>query len=229
MILISPPFGNWINLKGCISVKGSFTWSRRPGLIYHTVRSFRKVGGGWINQIGLRNPGIRSIKSFEVNKIYSLVGLDDGDWENMLEYCPPGLLIEVNLGCPNVHEYGMPEDVLRMYCKKFRVIAKLPPTEVVDVMAAMAIRAGAAYLHLSNTVPTPKGGLSGEPLRVNNIPIVARLAREYPHQIIAGGGIYTPVHWRAYEDAGATHFSLSTVFMTPWRVRKLLEGRTVST
>ena len=91
---------------------GSFTWDARPGLIRHTLRSFRRIEGGWINQIGLRNKGIRSVKEFNPDLIYSLVGLDDGDWENMLDYCPYGINIEVNLGCPNVHEYGIPPEVL---------------------------------------------------------------------------------------------------------------------
>src|SRR5262245_61988246 len=99
--LISPPFGNWIRSKHCTRVLGSFTWESRPGLAYHTIRSLRPIEGGWINQIGLRNPGIRSC-GFERQFVYSLVGLDDGDWESMLHHCPAGMTVEVNLGCPNV-------------------------------------------------------------------------------------------------------------------------------
>jgi dihydroorotate dehydrogenase len=219
--LISPPFGNWIGSDKCTSVLGSFTWERRPGLIYNTLRSFRRVKGGWINQIGLRNPGIRSIKSFESRHVYSMVGLEEGDWERMLEYCPPGIHVEVNLGCRNVHDYGIPVEVLKDYCRKFSVMAKLSPDENVDAMAAMCIEAGVGLLHLSNTVATPRGGLSGMPLFEVNLPIVTRLAARYPGRIVAGGGIYNRDILQAYERAGATYFSLSTVWLTPWRVKTI--------
>jgi dihydroorotate dehydrogenase len=220
--LISPPFGNWIRSPECTSVLGSFTWEARPGLIYHAIRSLRHVKGGWINQIGLRNRGIRAIRRFEPRFIYSLVGLNDGDWERMLEHCPPGLTIEVNLGCPNIHEYGIPPSVLKDYCTKFNVIAKLSPSGNVDEMAAMCVEAG-ALLHCSNTVPSPFGGISGLPLLIVNLPIVARLAARYPGKIIAGGGIYGREIVRAYAQAGATGFSLATVWFTPWRVSAILE------
>lgn len=220
--LISPPFGNWLRSADCTPVLGSFTWNARPGLIYHTLRSLRPVRGGWINQIGLRNKGIRSIKNFHPDFIYSLVGLYDGDWERMLDHCPERITVEINLGCPNVHEYGIPLPVLREYCEKFNVIAKLSPTGSVDEMAAMCIESGAMMLHCSNTLPTSKGGLSGMPLREINLPIVARLAMKYPHKIIAGGGIYNTDALMAYEATGATWFSLSTVWFTPWRVKPIL-------
>lgn len=223
--LISPPFGNWINVKGCTSVRGSFTWNKRPGLIRHTLRSFRHVEGGWINQIGLRNKGIRSVTKFEPNVIYSLVGLDDYDWENMANHCPVGTHVEVNLGCPNVHQYRIPTGVLKHYCSKFIVTVKLTPDNAVDAMAAMCMEAGARYLHLSNTLPTPNGGISGRQLYAVNLPIVARLAKEYPGTIIAGGGIYSQDIVFAYKWVGASYFSLSTVFLTPWRVRSILASK----
>ena len=219
--LISPPFGNWINHKSCERIRGSFTWECRNGLIYNTIKSFRPVEGGWINKIGLRNPGIRSIKHFD-DDIYSLVGLEDGDWEKMYEYCPIGTYIEVNLGCPNVHEYGIPFNTLRDYCRKFTVIAKLPPTDIVDEMASMCIEAGVTYLHCSNTIPTEKGGISGLQLFFQNLPIVEKMSIKYPNKIIAGGGIYKDSAVRLYREAGATHFSLSTVWLTPWKIKDIL-------
>lgn len=222
--LISPPFGNWLQSDDCTSVLGSFTWDARPGLLYHTLRSFRPVRGGWRNQIGLRNKGIRSINKFDPSVIYSLVGLNDGDWERMLEYIGDSsqIMLEINLGCPNVHRYGIEPNVLREYCKRFGVIAKLPATDAVDEIAAMCIESGVTFLHLCNTLPTPKGGISGQQLFQVNLPIVSRLAKRYPFKIIAGGGIYTTDNLMAYEQAGATYFSLSTVFLTPWRVKNIL-------
>lgn len=221
--LISPPFGNWIDSKHCTSVLGSFTWERRPGLIYHTIRSLRRTTGGWVNQIGLRNRGIRNC-TFDITHIYSLVGLEADDWQRMLDWCPPGLHVEVNLGCQNVHPYGIPIDVLRNYCTLFDVIVKLPPNEKVDELAAMCIEAGVPYLHLSNTVLTKRGGESGQRLFEINVPIVRRLAARYPGKIIAGGGIYDVEALNQYRAADATHFSLATVWLTPWRVPAILRA-----
>lgn len=219
--LISPPFGNWIGSPHCTRVLGSFTWERRRGLIYHTLRSLRPTAGGWVNQIGLRNRGIRACK-FRTDAIYSLVGLGIDDWQWMLEYCPAGLAVEVNLGCPNVHEYGIPFSVLHDYCWRFEVGAKLPPTEAVDDIAAMCIEGGVRYLHCCNTLPTGHGGESGRRLFEINLPIVERLAARYPGKIVAGGGIYDVASLEAYRAAGATQFSLATVWLTPWRVPAIL-------
>jgi dihydroorotate dehydrogenase len=221
--LISPPFGNWIGSRHCTRVLGSFTWERRCGLIYHTIRSLRPTQGGWINQIGLRNRGIRACK-FETDAIYSLVGLVDGDWQRIMYHCPTGLHVEVNLGCPNVHEYGIPFDVLRDYCALFVVGAKLPPTDDVDDIAAMCIEAGVRYLHCCNTIPTERGGESGRRLFEVNLPIVKRLAARYPGKVVAGGGIYDVASRDSYRAAGAVGFSLATVWLTPWRVRAILAG-----
>ena len=68
MIFISPPFGNYLRTQNTISIKGSFTLHPRPGLfsqIFKTLHySFNH--NGWVNSIGLRNPGIDvAIKDWE--------------------------------------------------------------------------------------------------------------------------------------------------------------------
>lgn len=222
--LISPPFGNWINTPQATSVRGSFTWERRRGLLYHAARTLRPIEGGWINQIGLRNPGIRNV-DFKSIHMYSLVGLEDGDWDHILDHCPSWIVPEINLGCPNVHEYGIPPQTLAQYCAKFDfVIAKLPPTDKADDMAAMCVEHGVHCLHLSNTLPTERGGESGARLFRTNLPIVARIAARYGDKIIiiAGGGIYSTEQLSLYQQAGATRFSLATVWFTPWRARRLM-------
>ena len=138
--LISPPFGNWISHPNCTSVIGSLTWERRPGLIYHALKTVRKVDGGWVNKIGLRNPGIRSIMSFNPSCIYSLVGLEDGDWERCWSFVRLVFRVEANLGSRTFIGPGIPSSVLKAYCEKFKVIAKLPPTDKVDDIAAMCVK-----------------------------------------------------------------------------------------
>jgi dihydroorotate dehydrogenase len=222
--LISPPFGSRFGHEGCTRVMGSYTLHRRNGLIWNTLKSLRKIEGGWVNRIGLRNPGIKSLQgSFVHDRIYSFVGMEDTDWSEMLHLIPDFVTVELNLGCPNVHQYGIEEKVLRNYTHHFKTIVKLPATELVDDVAAMAVAAGANYLHCSNTLPTPRGGESGRRLKKWNLPVVYRLHARYPEiPIIAGGGIYGVEDVKDYEEAGASHFSLSTVWFTPWRAREII-------
>ena len=190
-------------------------------MLHQTIRTLRPVAGGWVNQIGLRNRGLQTVK-FRDQHIYSLVGLDDGDWEQMLQFCPTGLRVEINLGCPNVHDYGIDLTVLTAYCRKFRVIVKLPPTVTIAGIARV-ILAGADHLHLCNTLPSPQGGISGRQLQQSSLTMVCATARLFPTvKIIGGGGIYSPRDVEAYTRAGADHFSLSTIWFTPWRVPRVL-------
>lgn len=220
--LISPPVGSWFGAPGAIRVFGSFTWLARPGRIGQVLRTVRPVPGGWVNAVGLRNPGIRSV-DFSPDHIYSLAGIDDGDWERMAYWIcaePPLLTVELNLSCPNVHEYG----ITRRDVKRFngRVIAKLPPTEAAWKLADICAEAGVEYLHFSNTIPSPIGGISGDALRRVNLPMVERAARCYPAiPIIAGGGIKSKQHETDYANAGARHFSISSGYLW-WRLARVI-------
>lgn len=220
--LVSPPFGNYIKHPNCTPVIGSLTLNRRPGLIWNTIKSLRPIKGGWVNQIGLRNAGLNSINKFDPDHIYSLVGLGPDDWSIMLDMLPPNLNIELNLGCPNVHEYGIPFNTLRAFAKKHTVSVKLPATSKIEIVADLAVNAQVHYLHCSNTIPTDRGGESGKRLKEFNLPMIELLHRRYRTPIIAGGGIYTAQDVTDYTNAGADHFSLSTAWFRPFRTLKLL-------
>ena len=60
MFFISPPFGNYLNFKETMPIKGSYTLDAREGLFLQVIKTLRYSFdyGGWINKIGLRNPGI---------------------------------------------------------------------------------------------------------------------------------------------------------------------------
>jgi dihydroorotate dehydrogenase len=222
--LISPPFGNYISHAQCTSVKGSFTLDRRPGLIWHTLKSLRPVKGGWVNRIGLRNVGLAKV-SFRDGCVYSVVGLDEDDWTDMLPRIPEDTMVEINLGCPNVHKYGIEPHVISLYHERFWTIVKVPATDLADEVVALAIDHGADYLHLANTIPTPRGGESGKRCKELNLPLVERVRKRYPDvKIIAGGGIYSHQDVLDYEAAGANHFSLSTVWFNPFRALKILKA-----
>jgi len=62
-LIVSAPFGNYIQPAGCTATLGTFTALRRGGVINRawrvllTVRYYRRMKA-WVNRIGLRNPGI---------------------------------------------------------------------------------------------------------------------------------------------------------------------------
>ena len=229
-VVISPPFGNYISLRDAVSVAGSFTAEPRQGLIRNTIKSFRKVEGGWVNKIGLRNPGIRHI-DFYPDKIYSVAPLVNWDYSTFYHHIPGDMMVELNLGCPNVEEQAS-EDLqalrvaFRTFVKKFRLVTvKLPPIPHGMTLLGIAYQQGVRHFHMCNTVPCERGGISGAQLRPHSLEAIRWTRRHMPSDItiIGGGGIYKPEHVDLYREAGADCFSLSTVFMTPWRVRSILE------
>ena len=108
MIFISPPFGNYLDIKNTISIKGSFTLESRDGLygqIFKTLRySFEY--NGWINKIGLRNKGIDyAIDDYKKNKskfIYSIALFNEKEIDKIVNKIPEDMNIEINISCPNV-------------------------------------------------------------------------------------------------------------------------------
>jgi len=219
--LISPPFGSRIGFPGADRVMGSYTWQRRPGRLGQILRTVRPVPGGWVNAIGLRNPGLDAI-AIRPDRIYSLAGgLVGGDWRWMCELLreSPAWRIELNLWCPNVAEHDVTRrDIARFVQSGFEVIGKVPPTKAAWRLADLCAEAGVNALHFSNTLPSPRGGISGDQLRRVNLPMVERAAKRYPTvPIIAGGGIRTAEHVRQYEDAGAVRFAIGTGCLNPLR------------
>ena len=62
--------GSRIKLKKTISIRGSFTPEPRKGLLKQTYKTLRHTKKGWVNKIGLRNPGIQSY-SFDNSSVIS--------------------------------------------------------------------------------------------------------------------------------------------------------------
>ena len=218
MLYISPPFGNYISYKEAIRIEGTFTWKRRKGLIYNTIRSLRPVRGGWRNQIGFRNKGIaaRLRSPWDPNKIISISAMKPEDWALLCDYIPSENSLELNLSCPNVNEIDITPKDLTAFVDKFpKLQVKLPPIkERIWTMLELCESAGVTQIHLSNTIPTPKGGISGGQLKKINLDLVEFFAREWARTIVAGGGIYSEQDIIDYRNAGATHFSISTVFLS---------------
>jgi len=224
---ISPPFGTYFQFKNSLPTLGSFTLSLRPGRLMQIIKTFRKTKGGWINNIGLRNSGVDSI-SYRPNVIYSLAGgIEEDDWEKIYEILYlknwPNYNLELNFSCPNLDKIILPP--LRKTLELFsslsnsQISAKLSPNlKSAQMLTEMCLISKINLIHLSNTFPSPRGGISGRFLRQVNLPIIEHIAKTQPKtEIIAGGGIYSLNHAQNYLNSGAKHLSLATVFMNPVR------------
>ena len=209
MLYISPQFGNYITFKNETRIRGTYTWELRKGLKYHTARSLRPVEGGWRNQIGFRNKGIRNV-TFVKEDIYSICGLRASEWVQLHGCIPKQISLELNVGCPNVHHTDIPLTLLSEYVDKFDSIqVKLPPDMSMKLVEQI-VDAGVRTLHVSNTIPTPKGGISGAALKKVNLPLVSTISA-LGVRVIAGGGIYNSRDIDDYREVGAKDFSISTV------------------
>lgn len=228
-LVISAPFGNYIQPGGATATLGTFTAAPRPGRairILRTVRYYRRLRA-WVNKIGLRNPGMPSLvakaKAGKVgvgDKLVSVHGFTADDWWALLdqigEVRPLG--VELNMSCPNVGEVDWPPELFaRAVGTGVPVVVKLPPVNY-EGMVEQAWDAGVRWFHACNTLPVPAGGLSGKPL----MPVALRCVRDLRGRcggavsVIGGGGITTPADIDAYADAGARRFAIGTRCFNPW-------------
>ena len=220
-VFVSPPFGNAralaLALPRAALVRGTYTLRPRPGLYGRLLRTLRPAPGGWINKVGLRNPGVTQARPAawpHPRRVYSLAAFLPSEWLSMACFFPLGTLLELNVGCPNAPTCDVDYSTLSLLCREWRVGLKLPPAPASLELARMAEQAGAAYLHFCNTFRTPAGGLSGALLRNLSLRLTEQAAGSLSTPVVGGGGIYRREHVRQYRDAGARHFSVSTIFIT---------------
>ncbi|MCA9280950.1 MAG: hypothetical protein H6812_05975 [Phycisphaeraceae bacterium] len=228
-LIISAPFGNYVQPEGCTATLGTFTAARRPGRVWRVIRTVRYYPRlrAWVNKIGLRNPGIgwlvektRAGGIDVSDKIVSVHGFTPDDWWALIEKSAAlkPLAIELNISCPNVGELNWPGDLFtRAVATGVSTIVKLPPVNY-ELAFDDAMRGGVRTFHCCNTLPVPAGGVSGKPL----MPVALQCIRDLrlraggtPITIIGGGGITTPGDIDAYRDAGADHFAIGTKVMHP--------------
>ncbi len=228
-LVISAPFGNYIQPDGATATLGTFTAARRPGRVWRilrTVRYYRRLGA-WVNRIGLRNPGmpwlVRKVEAGRVDvadKLVSIHGFNEADWTALLEQAARirPLAIELNMSCPNVGEIDRHESLFHdAVATGLPVVVKLPPIRY-EQMLDHALEAGVTAFHCCNTLPVPAGGMSGRPLK----PIVlgcVRGLRSRPEggrlTIIGGGGVCEPADIDDYLAAGADRVALGVRTMNP--------------
>ena len=97
MLFISPPFGNYINLPNTISIRGSFTLNERPGKWMQILKTLRYIPGtGWINKIGLRNPGLDyAVNTYKKGEIISIAIMKKNEIPWILKKLPEDMDIEL--------------------------------------------------------------------------------------------------------------------------------------
>lgn len=219
MLFISPPFGNYIYLPKTIPIRGSFTLHERPGKwsqIFKTLRYIPHLKG-WVNRIGLRNPGIDyAIKTYKNGQIISIAIMDEKEIKPIVDKIPENMNIELNVSCPNTDKH-MINKGLKVFLNKKRnwCIIKLPPINYREDLNRF-YEEGFRQFHVSNTLPTKFGGLSGPELKPYTTKNIQYIKKYYPGCIIiAGGGIRSMKDVKEYREVGADHFSVSSLCFNP--------------
>lgn len=236
-IIISAPFGNWLNFPGATSTLGSFTWQYRGGLLYRLWRMARTLrynwrSKSWVNKLGLPNPGLNSLPATIDNryddKIISIYGFNKEEWVNLAwaiahRYHP--LAVELNLSCPNVNHDAFIADVIPgvdiLMGGNVQIIAKLPPIKWLN-LAKPLYDYGVRIFHCCNTIPTPGGGLSGKPLKQYSLWATEELRQKWGDsvRIIGGGGVTSHEDVLDYRMAGADHVAVGSMLLNPLRLAR---------
>ena len=231
-VVVSAPFGNYIQPAGATPTLGTFTAADRPGRVWRilrTVRYYRRLGA-WVNRIGLRNPGIDWLAGRVSNgrigvgdKIVSIHGFTADDWGMLLDKLAAlePLAVELNMSCPNVGEVAWPASLFADAVAAAdrcgaALICKLPPIRYRE-MAGAAWDGGVRAFHACNTLPVPAGGMSGKPLMPLSLRCVAELRERFGDEafVIGGGGVTGPGDVDEYAEAGADRVAVGTKAMNP--------------
>ena len=244
---ISAPFGNYIRSEQTISVAGTFTLHPRGNRLWSILTTLRysRKHNGWVNRLGLPNPGIQkglaSVSENPQNNVMSIAETERGDFQKMNHIIPLDQSLEINLSCPNIERLSningsstLPMDGARFFTKvKSRkwCIAKLSPLTDGDEIEFVIEELGFTQLHFSNSLPLPngRGGLSGSTLKPHTMKLIDLVRERWGDriEIIAGGGVDDFGAVSDYLAAGANHVSIGSVCFNPFKLRKLLKSLTI--
>jgi len=235
-IFIAAPFGNYLSDPNAISVTGSWTLKHRAGTwkrlwrIACSLRYDRKLKG-WVNALGLPNEGIEiGLKKTSPDQVLSIAGIERNDWIELESRIPEEQSIELNLSCPNITERTVWNDLPVFFLgnKREWCIAKVSPLITPEQLAFLIEEVGFTQLHLCNTLPVLKGGLSGPTLRSYVLNHLEFIRNEWGDglELIAGGGVDSFGAASDYLAAGANHLSLGSVCFNPWKAKTLVRKLT---
>ena len=223
MLFISPPFGNYINLPYTIPIRGSFTLNPRPGKwkqIFKTLRFSFKYNG-WINKIGLRNPGIDYALQKYKNDIISIAILENKEIDVFLEKIPNNTDLEINISCPNTDHDLVSQNIHKFLNQERKwCIIKLSPLTKIEQIDNF-YNDGFRQFHCSNTMPTKQlntkyqGGLSGPYLIPYTMKLSKKIKEKYPDTIVISGGGVTDIDtYNIYKET-SDHVSVSSILFNP--------------
>ena len=231
-VFIAAPFGNYLSDPNAISVTGSWTLKHRAGTwrrlwrIACSLRYDRKLKG-WVNALGLPNEGIEiGLKKTSSDQVLSIAGIERNDWIELESRIPENQSLELNLSCPNITERTVWNDLPVFFLgnKRKWCIAKVSPLITPEQLGFLIEEVGFTQLHLCNTLPVLKGGLSGPTLRSYVLNHLEFIRNEWGDglELIAGGGVDGIGAASDYLAAGANHLSLGSVCFNPLKVKKLI-------
>lgn len=221
-------YGDLAELGGFVT--RSITRDARPG---GPLPRIAESPSGFVNAIGLQNPGIDSFLATElpwlvrqgVRVFVSIVGKTLGEYTELtrrLAHAPGVCGIEINLSVPDaaglgvfdvrepVHAASIVAAVRRDLPRDLPVLAKLrPDTGRIVESARVAAEAGADAVVLVNAAPAlmpdgRPGGLSGPALKPIALRCVHDVRAALPDlPVVAAGGIATTADARDYLIEGA--------------------------
>jgi dihydroorotate dehydrogenase len=231
-LVVSAPFGNYVQPKGAVATLGTFTAAQRPGRLWRilkTVRYYPRLGA-WVNKIGLRNPGIdwlagrvRAGRIDASDKLVSIHGFVPDDWWRLLDAVAAlrPLGVELNMSCPNVGEIDWPPELFaRARATGVPVVVKLPPVQF-ELLLREALAVGLRSFHCCNTLPIPAGGLSGRPLKPVALQCIRRILELVPEsqrdalRIVGGGGVRSASDVDDYARVGVHAVAVGTKLFHP--------------
>lgn len=225
-IILSPPFSNIYRNKLCSNIVGTYTSKKRRGL-HRVITTLRPTKGGWFNQVGLRNPGIKSLyKKFKKGDIVSVYLENIKDWDIIFTSLQDLNVdsIELNISCPNHIESGINQTIVNEAVNNFKTVSVKIPHGVNFKFVNKFYNSGISLFHISNSSKTPYGGLSGTSLVYNNTRLIKQVKRDLKGnvKVIGGGGIYNSEIADMYLQAGADYLSLSTALLSPFKLKRLI-------
>ena len=222
-ILLSPPFSNLYTNINCTNIIGSYTLNKRPGL-HRVLTTLKPTSTGWLNNVGLRNPGISNIR-YKKDSILSLFLFDDNDWLFILPLIKKYnfLGVEFNISCPNVDQYYIDPSIIKEASSIWNYVSIKFPHNPHKSLLYKYFDTKSIY-HISNTKKTDKGALSGLSLVNQNLFTIKEIKSFNSEiDIIGGGGIYNTSIALEYLQAGAKYISLSTALINPFKINKLIK------
>ena len=186
-----------------------------------------REGSGWLNSVGLRNPGAERFASMlgspDYPVIVSLAGSMPDEFTEMARLFGGAAAFELNASCPNAEGYDMGQDpkLTGEVVSAVKSCTDLPVFVKVGVHMGGAVKAavdaGADGITAINTIPAMRMdpatglptfhnrrcGLSGPPIKAIALNEVYRIAHTHDIPVMGCGGVCSGADALSFLQAGA--------------------------